>query len=179
MKSNDYKEEDEFDKPRIGSARNTARSLLKLAKINTYPIKLVEIAKLIPDLIITGAELEDEISGMQGTYKGISFIQYNAMHSTHRNRFTVAHELGHAVLGHTANGCNRNSFNTRNINEIEANQFAAELLMPLSLLKKALDTITTVDKLSKAFWVSKESMGWRIKDTGLYIRLTSWDSAIN
>lgn len=140
---------------------------------------MVEIAKLVPDLVITGAELEDEISGMQGTYKGISFIQYNTSHSSKRNRFTVAHELGHAVLGHTVNGCSRSAFGSGENNEIEANQFAAELLIPLNLLKKALATITTVDKLAKAFWVSQESMGWRIRETKLYMRLTAWNSSIH
>lgn len=165
--------DEEFDKPRIGAARNAARQLLRQAKATKYPIKLVEIAKHVPDLNITGVELEDEISGMQATYKGISFIRYNKDHSVKRNRFTVAHELAHAVLGHTVM-CNRTSFGSKEPSEIEANQFAAELLMPLAMLKKALDTISTVDGLARAFWVSKDAMGWRVRETAQYKRLTSW-----
>lgn len=166
--------DNDFDKPRIGLARDLARKLLKTAKINAYPIRLKDIAKLVPDLIIDGDELEDEISGMQATYKGISFIRYNSNHPVKRNRFTVAHELGHAVMGHTSE-CTRGSFGSKNPIEIEANQFAAELLTPLSFLKKAISTHTTVDQLAKVFWVSKDSMNWRVMETRLYSRLSSWN----
>ena len=166
--------DEDIDKPRIKLARDTARQLLKTAKIKTYPIKLKDIAKQIPDLVIDGEELEDDISGMQATYKGISFIRYNTNHSTKRNRFTVAHELGHAVLAHTIE-CNRGQFNSKVPLEIEANQFAAELLIPLSMLKDAVYTNSTVDLLAKAFWVSKDSMGWRVMETNLYGKLASWN----
>lgn len=163
------------NKPRVGYARNAARNLLKLSKIITYPIKLIDIAKCVPDLNITGVELEEKISGMQGTYRGISFIRYNTSHSTKRNRFTVAHELGHAILGHTVNNCNRGILGIRDTNEIEANQFSAELLIPLEMLKTAMKTITTVNQLARIFWVSKDAMGWRVKETGQYKQLTSWN----
>lgn len=166
--------EESFDKPRIGLARDLARKLLKQANIGSYPIKLKDIAKLIPDLIIDGEELEDEISGMQASYKGISFIRYNSSHPTKRKRFTVAHELGHAVMGHTSQ-CNKSDFVSRNPQEIEANQFAAELLTPLALLKKATDSLKTVDQLARAFWVSKDSMNWRVMETGLFSKLSSWN----
>lgn len=166
--------DEDFNKPKIKFARDAARQLLKTAKISSYPIKLKDIAKNFPDLIIDGEELEDEISGMQATYKGVSFIRYNTNHSTKRNRFTVAHELGHAVLGHTQE-CNRNLLTSKNPQEIEANQFAAELLTPLELLQKAVVTASTVEQLAKAFWVSKDSMNWRVLETGLYKRLTSWN----
>lgn len=161
------------DQPRIKVARDAARKMLHDAGIATYPVLLKSIAKNIPDLVIDGQELEDEISGLQATYKGTSFIRYNTRHSTKRNRFTVAHELGHAVLGHTVS-CQRNHLSSTNQLEIEANQFAAELLCPLSMLKKAVLSITTVEGLAKAFWVSQESMNWRVLETKIYKKLTSW-----
>lgn len=159
--------------PRIGIARDLARKLLSDSGIITYPILLKDVARHIPDLHIDGQELEDEISGLQATYKGISFIRYNTNHPTIRNRFTLAHELGHVLLGHTT-PCQRGSFSSSNYLEVEANQFAAELLCPLSFLKKAIESITTVDGLSKAFWVSKDSMNWRLMETKMYKKLTSW-----
>ena len=59
--------------------------------------------------------------------------------------------------------------------EIEANKFAAELLMPLSMLKEAVKKNRTISSLAFAFWVSKEAMIWRIKETSLYMQLTSWE----
>ncbi|HCC25074.1 MAG TPA: hypothetical protein DEP85_06165 [Holosporales bacterium] len=166
-------DEEILDQPRIKVARDAARKLLKDSGIISFPILLGDIAKKIPDLVIDGVELEDEISGMQATYKGVSFIRYNTRHSTKRNRFTLAHELGHAVLGHTLS-CERSNFSTKNPTEVEANQFAAELLCPLAMLKKAVKTITTVNDLAKAFWVSKDSMSWRVLETKVYKNLTSW-----
>lgn len=165
--------DDNFNKPGIGLARNTARQLIKNSGIKSFPIKLKDIAIKVPDLVIDGNELEEEISGMQATYKGVSFIRYNTNHSTKRNRFTVAHELGHVLLGHTVH-CDRNFLGSKQPQEVEANQFAAELLVPLNMLKKAVNTITTVDQLAKAFWVSNESMNWRVLETGQYKKLTTW-----
>jgi len=157
--------------PGIGKARNTARKLLKDAKIDKFPVLLKEVVKPIPDLYIDGKELMDGISGMQGTYKGRSFIRYNSGHSTKRNRFTVAHEIGHLLLGHTSI-CNRST--SLDPQEIEANEFAAELLMPLQMLKKEIEVQGSVSALSKACWVSEEAMSKRIMKTSLYKKLSSW-----
>lgn len=53
-------------------------------------------------------------------------------------RFSVAHELGHYVLGHGAAGFLKAPADVvrEDWQEIEANRFAAELLMPELLLRK-------------------------------------------
>ena len=162
-----------FSKPRIGLARKIARKLLKDADINNYPVLLKKIAKSVPELYIDGKELKDGISGLQATYRGVSFIRYNIKHSLKRNRFTVAHELGHLMLGHTVKP-GRINLQSSDSKEIEANQFAAELLMPLQMLKKAISDFGTVDDLAKAFWVSCDAMSWRVIETGIYKSLNSW-----
>lgn len=164
---------DDNDKPEIGLARKTARNLVKNSKITDFPILLQEIAKHVPDLHIDGKELDDTISGMQATYKGKAFIRYNTYHSNNRNRFTVAHEIGHLLLGHTS-PCLRGT-DSNSLLEIEANQFAAELLMPLELLKEAIKKYPTVNILARQCWVSKDAMSNRVMETRLYSRLTSWD----
>jgi Zn-dependent peptidase ImmA (M78 family) len=130
---------EEFDenKPRKSFAQNSARSLLKQAKINTHPVRVNTIIKLIPNLYIDGVPLEDELSGMQAQSGEQVFIRYNSNHPTVRNRFTVSHEIAHAVLAHSL-PCKRGNFASNDTIEVEANQFAAELLMPLVLLKKAV-----------------------------------------
>jgi Zn-dependent peptidase ImmA (M78 family) len=164
----------DYSKPRTGLARNLARNLLKKAGINSYPILIKEVARQIPELYIDGQEMEDGISGLKATYKGASFIRYNLRHSIKRNRFTVAHEIGHILLGHSDNDPVF-SLGSKNPKEIEANQFAAELLTPLAMLKDAVCECKTVSKLSTAFWVSKEEMNWRILETNLYSCLEAWD----
>jgi Zn-dependent peptidase ImmA (M78 family) len=57
-------------------------------------------------------------------------------------RFTIAHELGHLVLGHPTQVPSRtHSPGARgaSIHELEANAFAAELLMPEYLLREKFD----------------------------------------
>lgn len=164
--------EENDSKANKGFARQSARDILGRAKIKSIPILLREITKSIPDLFVDGQELQEEISGMQASYKGVFFIRYNVSHSVKRNRFTVAHEIGHLLLGHTS-PCTRSN-NSKEINEVEANQFAAELLMPLSFLKTEIKRYTTVDSLAKAFWVSRDAMSKRVLETGLYKSLATW-----
>lgn len=163
---------DEDSKPSKGMARQTARNLLKTAKITKFPILLKEVAKFVPELKVDGVELDDSISGIQVTYKGKSFIAYNTRHATTRKRFTVAHEIGHILLGHTS--CNQGNGNSSPL-EVEANQFAAELLMPLALLKETMKTTTTVSTLARQCWVSKDAMSNRVMEMNLFNKLTSWN----
>lgn len=54
--------------------------------------------------------------------------------SARRQRFSLAHELGHVVLRHPPLAFLGDSMVRYPIHEIEANAFAAELLMPKSVL---------------------------------------------
>jgi Zn-dependent peptidase ImmA (M78 family) len=166
-------EELDENKPRKKFAVNSAKALLKQAKITFYPIRVNSIIKLIPNLHIDGVPLEDELSGMQAQSGEQVFIRYNANHPKVRNRFTVSHEVGHAVLAHTSS-CKLGNFMSKDIIEVEANQFAAELLMPMAMLKQAVIQYPSTKELAALFWVSEEAMGWRVMDTGIYKRLSSW-----
>ena len=54
-------------------------------------------------------------------------ILYNEKQGSRRRNFTLAHEIGHICLGHKDDGEKW---------EAEANAFAAELLMPLALVRE-------------------------------------------
>ena len=164
---------EQFLSPQIGVSRRIARDLLSKSNSNTYPIKIISVARFVSDLYIDGVEMEDEISGLQASYNGNFFIRYNSSHPIKRNRFTVAHELGHVLLGHTTPCSRQLDGLTTNI-EIEANEFAAELLMPLALLKEAIKIHTSIKDLARAFWVSEEAMSKRIMKTSLFKKLKSW-----
>lgn len=66
---------------------------------------------------------------------GMGIIVVNEHRCRARKRFTIAHEIGHAVLNHFSisfsdgNGLNNSSWQER-----QANTFAAELLMPRDFL---------------------------------------------
>ncbi len=72
---------------------------------------------------------------VSGAYKpDIPMVYVNRTHAVVRQRFTVAHEFGHHFIGHRAakiiDSPATLSDTTRDPQEIEANAFAAELLVP-------------------------------------------------
>jgi Zn-dependent peptidase ImmA (M78 family) len=73
---------------------------------------------------------EQGLAGMYQLREGVPIILVNS--STHpvRARFTLAHEHGHHRLGHGAAVDRVIDTSSRDRREIDANQFAAELLLP-------------------------------------------------
>jgi Zn-dependent peptidase ImmA (M78 family) len=87
-----------------------------------------------------------------------AIIRVNAtIHHLGRRRFAIAHELGHMELKHNPGApteCGENQFmqwyKTQNDSEVEANVFAAELLMPEGMLRKQMDkTLPSLDVIEK------------------------------
>lgn len=131
-------------------------------------------------IIFKEADFEDEISGVLDLRSTDSeYIFVNKKHSNNRKRFSAAHELGHYML-HTKSGLhmdrqsffrNKLSQEGTNLSEIEANRFAAEILMPrkmlLNDLRSYVDLIDTdrdpIEFLSKRYCVSATAMSIRIQ----------------
>ncbi len=90
-----------------------------------------------------------------------------------RQRFTVAHELGHFVLGHGSSDRLITDWSIRYTpeqvkKERDANQFAAEVLMPPSALSFLIDKmdITDFGHLCKQLGVSSLSLHNRLQNLG-------------
>jgi len=98
-----------------------------------------------------------------------------------RQRFTIAHELGHLLLhdgvpiridrNFRVNWRKGSGVNASNVEEIEANFFAASLLMPKSMLTTAnrLDHFDVEDdaeivRLARLFRVSTQAMTFRLAE---------------
>lgn len=139
-----------------GGARKIARKLLKDAKISEIPVslqKILDYVKSQQDLSILKFNFGDKISGMLVNLGESAAIGFNPDNSWVRRRFTIAHELGHLYMGHTCGGEGKTS-----TSETEANQFAAELLVPLAFLKKDFVKQRDLDVLAKKYIVSKEAL---------------------
>lgn len=98
-------------------------------------------------------------------------IYYNHGDSIKRQRFTIAHELGHCILSHGYNfNDSKNNFTMSHYDrrEIEANQFAIELLIPEMAVNVLIKQrkITDVNELCRIFNVSLEAMSLRLKKLG-------------
>ena len=96
-------------------------------------------------------------------------IYINSDADPKRQRFTIAHELGHILLNHIESGKGsmafRDSTSTKSSDPIElaANSFAAELLMPERLMVEMYKKTDSPSDLAVIFGVSIESMKRRIR----------------
>lgn len=114
-------------------------------------------------------------------------IFYNDKARPERQRFTLAHELGHFVLhrnGYASFNCDKESIytGTDTLKQIEreADEFASNLLMPGDLLRQRITgkriNFHLLGELAKAFGVSLEAMCIRlIKFTEQRAVLVHWD----
>lgn len=158
-------ENNAFLSPNIGSARNQARKLIKNAGITDAPVSLqivIDYLKDCRDLAVIRTDFGEKISGILVMIDGKPTIGFNSNEGWYRRRFAIGHEIGHLILGHT-----NDSANSQNNKECEANQFAAELLMPMAFIKKDFVVNKNLDSLSKKYEVSKEALCVRLKDCRL------------
>jgi Zn-dependent peptidase ImmA (M78 family) len=120
----------------------------------------------------------EDVSGSIEIEDGRPVIYVNQKHPETRQRFAVAHELGHWFSGHLVSEddkiidnatCRQSSY--WDARERQANQFAAELLIPSAFLKKAIaNGIKDVYNLSLLFNVSIEVMSYRLQKIRYFLR---------
>ena len=146
-----------------------------------------DIFKLVKTLNIEliKKEFENDISGLLAISNNKVIISFNQKEDPKRNRFTVAHELGHFFL-HSNNQPffvnkmpkimyrNNNSSTGEDLKEREANAFAASILMPKELISEEIQKCTssgeaTIKQLAKTFKVSEQAMTFRLSNLGYYI----------
>ncbi|MBC3911585.1 ImmA/IrrE family metallo-endopeptidase [Undibacterium sp. NL8W] len=144
-----------------------ARELLNRYWDRRLPIDPVKIATAAGISVYgRGGWGEDyPYSGYYRIFNGIQSIEYNVSEAPVRQRFTVAHELGHFALGHEDAPRDVGNFqSSRDFRELQANKFAAELLMPASLVREHYlnGKAGSVEALANIFGVSKDAMGYRL-----------------
>jgi Zn-dependent peptidase ImmA (M78 family) len=162
-------------------ARHAARAILKDSGVKGGPVPVERIIK-VRNIVLQYAPLEEDLSGMAYIKNGVGIIGVNALHHPNRQRFSAAHELGHHELHahaigkavHVDRGFRvllRDDISSQGIDplEIEANAFAAELLMPREFLMSALDAAgldieddVGIETLARKFRVSTAAMRYRL-----------------
>lgn len=157
--------------PKLKEARHTDTAVLKSLKTTEPPVSLNAIyqhTKKTVNLKIHGTdELSEKVDAVTNRSGDQVFILYNRSKSVNRQRFSVAHELGHLQLGHV-HGSSSIDLGSENFDEIEANHFAAYLLMSPTMLKKDIKAgIKDIKDLAKRYQVSEEAMWWQIDKAGL------------
>ncbi len=157
--------DDERLKKRIGYAREEARKILKQYYGSTKksfcpPIPVFDIAKSFGFEVDYLERIDESRSAIM--IPEHKLIGLNKSHHIHRQRFSVGHELGHYFLNHSP----EEELEKEGIDlcDKESDEFSAELLIPLELLKKQMKFEQDIEALSKTFNVSI---------TALVIKITS------
>lgn len=153
----------------------------------SLPIPVESVAYRL-GLDVRPAPLGDDISGLLVIENGQGTIGYNLAHPEVRQRFTIAHELGHYVLHQAAQPLfidkryrssaiyYRDGLTSTGENplEIEANAFAAALLMPEDLVSAEVAKLEldwgdeeALSALAKRFKVSTQAMAYRLVKLGI------------
>lgn len=168
----------------IKKSENQANNLLESLGINidNLPIPIFEIAEKCK-VKIKPYNLGDDISGVLVINKGEGTIGVNPLHPKVRQRFTVAHELGHYLLhvnkkkdlfvdkGFKVHFRDQQSSFGVIKKEQEANAFAAAILMPENLLQQKIAELdldladeSAIKYLAQLFDVSPLAMTIRISN---------------
>lgn len=142
------------------------------------PVDPIRIAKQMgisvfaePELATVGASGDCYFDS-----KGFPVIRYNPNEPATRQRFTIAHELGHILMGHIQPGQRAHRDPLRSYDEYyerpmerQANDFAAQLLMPESVVKMIAKNTPSSRELARQFNVSPDAMGYRVKNLGVRV----------
>lgn len=151
--------------------------LLEKSAIRRPPVPVEKVAEGEGFTIIR-EYLDSDLSGFYVKEMGVPTIGVNVAHAPVRQRFTIAHELGHALLHaneHYDREFRRDHMSSSAVDpdEMDANAFAASLLMPADWVReKWAETTDLLDdqwlgRTARQFGVSSQSLMYRLENLTL------------
>jgi Zn-dependent peptidase ImmA (M78 family) len=165
-------------RPRYGRIEQLTDSLLRDAGITTPPVPIEDIVKA-RGVVVRKMDLK-EVSGLVVRDDNGTVIGVNNAHPPTRQRFTIAHELAHALL-HEGQEVHydkdfRVDFRSAasslgvEVKEMEANFFAASILMPRRFLE-ADPMVADLDLEEAAGAVKALAARYKVSPHAMSIRL--------
>lgn len=168
-------------------AQKAAQDILLKTRAEALPVDVKGIIESLGIAYLETDELDDSISGFikRISKDGRPIIVVNKTHTKQRRRFTAAHELGHYLL-HSMDSVfvdtNEEKILFRkksndpliDIKEIQANNFAAELLMPRDRLLEDLGGSISIDDSSWSRCVADLSTRYNVSSQAMTIRIGSF-----
>jgi Zn-dependent peptidase ImmA (M78 family) len=154
---------------------NSPDELILFAKNKNICLEPLDVSKLTQALgiIMRMEPLQGDESGSLKKNKktGEWVMTINSLHHPHRQRFTIAHEIGHYLKHSFKNDFFEDQVFFRNGDtnkmETEANKFAAELLMPEPEFRKYIsEHSASVSDIAEHFHVSSMAVRVRAKQLG-------------
>lgn len=173
----------------LNKIERKADAIIRENGISSPSIPVETIAKK-KGLNVIAYNLGAEISGVLVVSAGMGTIGFNPGDHKGRQRFTIAHELGHFIL-HTNSSDelfidkeylvkyrkDKPYTNGELRQELEANAFAAALLMPKVFIAEELEKseyadlaeVKLIEKLAKVFNVSVPAMTYRLTNLNILV----------
>jgi Zn-dependent peptidase ImmA (M78 family) len=166
------------------SIEEKAAVTLDQLNFSSIPVDPAEVASRL-GLVVRYEPFSDDLSGVLMRKPEGSIVAVNSKHGAARQRFTIAHEIGHHILQHKGdlfidqtvlNRRDGRSSYAIDSQEIEANAFAAALLMPRQQVTDELICLINSSKveqqnlakeLASRFQVSEQAMRFRLVNLGL------------
>ena len=150
---------------------NSVNAILSKHWNGSVPVDPIMIAKRLGADVYASPSLDSE--GQLFFEDNKPIIVYRPSGNDGRDRFTIAHEVGHLVLNHgpSLRDTNMDNIGVTNfdVKERDANQFAAELLMPEEKIRSAINQgITSFRPLCNHFGVSSSAMCIRLENLGIF-----------
>jgi Zn-dependent peptidase ImmA (M78 family) len=147
------------------------------------PVDIEAIAEAL-NISVHTEDLEATVSGILMIKDGHAVVVINELHPAVRKRFTLAHEIGHYLLHRDSSKVfidgsplffrDYRSTSLSAKQELEANTFAAELLMPASVLRDEIrrqwvdiKDAVAVRRLATKYGVSSKAFVVRLISLGL------------
>lgn len=162
-----------------------AQKLLASLGLREIPVPVDRVARSV-GARLRYSPLDEELSGFIFIKHGVPIIGVNSLHHPNRQRFTIAHEIGHLQLhpefittsvhvdkqfAESVLKRDTSSASGTERLEIEANQFAAAILMPGFVLDELLEQSpidiedgSPIEVWAKDFVVSKAALQYRIRN---------------
>ncbi len=149
--------------------------------LETIPVDPVILANREGIAIHNAKFAEDSIVGMIAKRGDTVTLLVNQSAPPYRKRFTAAHELGHHFLHLLGDGDfvdreadlfrqsleDGGAATAERRREIQANLFAAALLMPEEVVRSEWTRLRSVETMARRFNVSVSAMGLRVGQLGL------------
>ncbi len=171
--------------PDFRKAQQRAKQVRTKHAATEVPINVQDLARL-EGVQVERVDFGDEVSGVLVKDGERAIIGVNGRHAPTRQRFTIAHELGHYLLhgrrelfvdkDFIVHFRDENSSTGYDPVEVEANQFAAELLMPAEKVRELfakrpfdINDEGALRKLAATFGVSPMAMAVRLSSLDLVV----------
>ena len=124
------------------------------------------------DVDVAIEPLERGLDGLAIWRRHYSLIMVSSSIAAHRQRYTIAHELGHLMAGDQGDIVDENINYSRTPVETRANAFAAAFLMPAGALRTATGENSTpteelIADLLARYRVSLDALAFRLHNLGI------------